>query len=130
VEVEYQPLPWVTRSEDALAPGAPPVWEDVRDNLLVDTLFGDPEATERAFALADRVVRMKFDVGRCTAVALEPRPALGPYDPGSDRYTLYAGTGGAVRQKHDLATLLGVEERRLRVVTPHVGGHFGSKNRG
>jgi carbon-monoxide dehydrogenase large subunit len=129
VEVEFQPLPWVTHSEDALAHGAPPVWEEVRDNVLVDTLFGDPEATERAFALADRVVRMKFDVGRCTAVALEPRAALGSYDAASGRYTLYAGTGGAVRQKRDLATVLGVEDRRLRVVTADVGGNFGSKNR-
>jgi carbon-monoxide dehydrogenase large subunit len=129
VAVEYAELPWVTHSEDALAASAPVVWDEAPGNLLVDTTFGDPEATERAFARADRVVRMKFDVGRCTAVAIEPRAALASYDATSGRYTLYAGTGGAVRQKRDLAAVLGVEPHRVRVVTCDVGGNFGSKNR-
>ena len=131
VAVEYQELPWVTHSEDALAGGrgAPCVWDEVPDNVLVDTLFGDRDATERAFARADRVVRMKFNIGRCTAVAIEPRAALGTYDAGTGRYTLYAGGGGAVRFKNDLASLLGIEPRRLRVLTCDVGGNFGSKNR-
>ncbi len=87
VEVEYQELPWVTHSEDALkgGKGAPSVWDEAPDNVLVDTVFGDREATDRAFAAADRVVGMKFNIGRCTAVALEPRAALGSYDAG--RYT-------------------------------------------
>lgn len=129
VAVEYQELPWVTRSEDALEPGAARIWDQVPDNVLVDTHFGDREATDRAFARADRVVGMKFDIGRCTAVAIEPRGALGTYDAGSGRYTLYAGSGGAVRYKKDLAAVLGVEPDRLRVITCDVGGNFGSKNR-
>jgi carbon-monoxide dehydrogenase large subunit len=129
VAVEYEALPWVTHSEDALAPGAPVVWDEVPDNLIVDTLFGEAEATGRAFAGADRVVKWKFNVGRCTAVAIEPRAALGAYDPARGRYTLYAGTGGAVRQKSDLAAALGIEPGRLRVLTYDVGGNFGSKNR-
>jgi carbon-monoxide dehydrogenase large subunit len=129
VAVEYAELPWVTHSENALAAGAPAVWDEAPGNVLVDTVFGDREATDRAFARADRVVRMKFDVGRCTAVAIEPRAALGSHDAASGRYTLYAGTGGAVRQKQDLAAVLGVEPGRLRVITADVGGNFGSKNR-
>src|SRR5216683_126525 len=129
VEVEYQELPWVTHSEDALkgGKGAPSVWDEAPDNVPVDTVFGDREATDRAFAAADRVVGMKFNIGRCTAVALEPRAALGSYDAG--RYTLYAGSGGAVRYKKDLATVLGIDPGNLRVVTCDVGGNFGSKNR-
>jgi carbon-monoxide dehydrogenase large subunit len=129
VQVEYGALPWVTHSEEALAAGAPTVWDDLPGNVPVDTTFGDRDGTDRAFAAADRVVRMKFDIGRCTAVAIEPRAALGSYDAASGRYTLYAGTGGAVRQKRDLAAVLGVEPGRVRVVTCDVGGNFGSKNR-
>jgi carbon-monoxide dehydrogenase large subunit len=129
VAVEFEALPWVTHSKDALARSAPAVWDEAPDNVLVDTPFGDREATDRAFAGADRVVRMKFDVGRCTAVAIEPRAALGSYDPALGRYTLYAGTGGAVRQKSDLAVVLGIEPRSLHVLTCDVGGNFGSKNR-
>jgi len=128
VAVEYLELPWVTHSEDAVA-GAPSVWDEAPDNVLVDTVFGDREATHKAFTGADRVVRMKFDIGRCTAVAIEPRAALGVYDSASGRYALYAGTGGAVRQKRDLAAVLGVEPGGLRVITADVGGNFGSKNR-
>jgi carbon-monoxide dehydrogenase large subunit len=129
LEVEYEELPWVTHSEDALEGGAPPVWGEVPDNVLVDTVFGDREATDRAFAEAGHVVRMKFQIGRCTAVAIEPRAALGHYDASTGRYTLYAGGGGAVRYKKDLSSLLAIDPRNLRVLSCDVGGNFGSKNR-
>jgi len=129
VEVEYEELPSATHSEDALGPGATTLWDEAPGNVLVDTTFGDRDATERAFACADRVVKWRFDIGRCTAVAIEPRAALGIYDAATGRYTLYAGTGGAVRQKKDLAAVLGVEDSKLRVITCDVGGNFGSKNR-
>ncbi len=130
VDVEYEVLPCTVHSEDAIASGpAPPVWEEAPDNVLVDTSFGDHEATERAFASAARTVKMKFHVGRCTAVAIEPRAALGAYDSGTGRYTLRAGTGGAVRIKRDLAVVLGIEPSALRVISRDVGGNFGSKNR-
>ncbi len=129
VQVEYEELRWVTHSEDALASGAPAVWDEVRNNVLVDTQFGDREATDRAFASADHVIKMDFHVGRCTAVALEPRAALGSYDAGTGRYTLYAGSGGAVRQKRELASVLGIDSRQLRVLSHDVGGNFGSRNR-
>jgi aerobic carbon-monoxide dehydrogenase large subunit len=129
VSVDYSELPWVTHSEDALGPSAPAVWDEAPGNVLVDTAFGDRDATESAFARADRVVRRKFSIGRCTAVALEPRAALGVCDAATGRYTLYAGTGGAVRQKRDLAAVLGIQPDALRVITADVGGNFGSKNR-
>ena len=129
VEVEYQELASVARSEDALRPGAPAVWDEVPDNVVVDTKFGDSAATGRAFAAADHVVRMAFHVGRVTACPLEPRAALGVFDAASGRYTLYAGSGGAVRQKHEIAAVLGIEPRNLRVLSHDVGGNFGSRNR-
>src|SRR5207245_8750699 len=129
VEVEYEELPWVTHSERALQEGAPRAWDEVPGNVIVDTVFGDREATDRAFAEAGHVIKMKFHIARCTAVAIEPRAALASYDAATGRYTLYAGSGGAVRYKKDLASLLGIEPRNLRVVCRDVGGNFGSKNR-
>jgi len=129
VDVSYEELPWVADALAALTAGAPAVWEEVADNVLVDTTFGDALATERAFAHADHVVSMDFHVGRVTAAALEPRSALGSYDAESGRYTLYAGSGGAVRQKNELANVLGVPPARLRLLSFDVGGNFGSKNR-
>ena len=72
---------------------------------------------------------MDFRIGRVTAVPLEPRVALAHYDAHTQRYTLYAGSGGAVRQKHELASVLGIAADRLRVLSHDVGGNFGSRNR-
>ncbi|MFL5097988.1 MAG: xanthine dehydrogenase family protein molybdopterin-binding subunit, partial [Xanthobacteraceae bacterium] len=129
VEIVYQELPFVTHSEDAMQPGAPAVWDDVPDNVLVDTLFGDREATERAFGAADHVVALDVHIGRVTGVPLEPRSALAAYDAATGRSTLYAGSGGAVRQKRELASVLGIAPERLRVLSYDVGGNFGTRNR-
>jgi carbon-monoxide dehydrogenase large subunit len=129
LQIDYEELPFVTDQRAALAPGAPALWDEVPGNCLVDTLFGDRDATDRAFAAADHVLRMDFHIGRVTAVTIEPRAALGAFDAQTGRYTLYAGSGGAVRQKHELAGVLGIAPDRLRVLSLDVGGNFGSKNR-
>lgn len=129
IEIEYGELPFVSTAEDALAEGAPLVWAEAGSNVMIDTSFGDRAATDEAFAKADHVVSAKFTVGRVTAVAMEPRAALGSYDPDSDRYTLYAGSGGAVKQKKEFAGVLNIEPKQLRVGSFDVGGNFGSRNR-
>jgi len=129
VAVDYEELPFVLHSEDAMKPGAPPVWDECPRNMPVDTPFGDRDATERAFAAADHVVAMDFHVDRVTGVPLEPRAALAEFDAASGRYTLHAGSGGAVRQKNELAAVLGIAPDRLRVLSYDVGGNFGTRNR-
>src|SRR6266852_6506270 len=129
VEVDYDVLPGVYHSEDAMRPGAPAVWDEVPNNVPVDTSFGDVAATDQAFAAAAHVVAMDFHVDRVTGVPLEPRAALGHYDAQSRRYTLHAGSGGAVRQKRELAAVLGIAPEALRVLSYDVGGNFGTRNR-
>src|SRR5499426_2985379 len=129
VAVDYDVLPGVYHSEDAMRPGAPVVWNEVPDNVAVDTSFGDRETTDKAFAAADHVVTMDFHIDRVTGVPLEPRAALGEYDAQSGRYTLHAGSGGAVRQKRELASVLGIPHESLRVLSYDVGGNFGTRNR-
>jgi len=129
VVVAYQELPFVQHSEDAMRSGAPALWDEVPNNVLIETLFGDAEATDRAFANAAHVIARNFHIGRVTGVPLEPRAALGAYDAATGRYTLYAGSGGAVRQKSELVTVLGISPEMLRVLSPDVGGNFGTRNR-
>jgi carbon-monoxide dehydrogenase large subunit len=133
VVVEYEELPWIANTAKAFdARGnksAAPVWDEVPDNVLVTSAFGDAAATDGAFARADHVVKMDFDIGRVTACTIEPRAALGFYDVATGRYTLYAGSGGAVRQKSELAAVLGVDAKRVRVLSFDVGGNFGARNR-
>jgi aerobic carbon-monoxide dehydrogenase large subunit len=129
VKIDYEVLPCNTDSEVAFTGGAPPVWDEVPDNVLVSTMFGDAIATDHAFAAATHVVQRDFRIGRVTAVPMEPRAALACYDTGTQRYTLYAGSGGAVRQKHELASTLGIAPDQLRVLSLDVGGNFGARNR-
>jgi aerobic carbon-monoxide dehydrogenase large subunit len=129
VDVVYEELPFVTEAEVAMQAGAPAVWSEVPDNILVDTHFGEAAATERAFARAAHIVAADFHVGRVTGVPLEPRAAVADYDAASQCYTLHAGSGGAVRQKHELAAVLGIAPERLRVLSFDVGGNFGTRNR-
>jgi carbon-monoxide dehydrogenase large subunit len=49
--------------------------------------------------------------------------------PATGRYTVYAGSGGTVRQKRELAALLRVPPDRVRVISFDVGGNFGTRNR-
>jgi carbon-monoxide dehydrogenase large subunit len=129
VEVRYDELPFVLHTEDAMQPGAPILWDEVPNNITVETFFGDKEATDRAFARAAHVVEKKFHIGRVTGVPMEPRSAVAQYDAAADSYLLYAGSGGAVRQQNELIKVVGVPPERLRVISADVGGNFGTRNR-
>jgi carbon-monoxide dehydrogenase large subunit len=129
VDVDYDILPHVIESIDACQPGAPAVWDEVPGNVFIETRFGDAEATDAAFAAAAHRVEAEFHINRVTAVTIEPRAALGSFDAETGRYTLYAGSGGAVKQKAEIAAALGIPADQLRVLSHDVGGNFGSRNR-
>jgi carbon-monoxide dehydrogenase large subunit len=129
VDVTYETLPCVLHAEDAMQPGAPAVWDEAANNILVDTRFGHAVETDRILANAAHVVRKDFHVGRVTGAPMEPRAAVAHYDNSTERYTIYAGSGGAVRQKRELAAVLGIDPERIRVLSYDVGGNFGTRNR-
>ena len=126
VRVSWEPLPAVTATPAAAAAAAPVLWSELGSNLCVDSVAGDARAADAAFAAAAHTVRLDTWVPRVTGVPLEPRAALGVYEAG--HYTLYAGSGGVVRHKSDLAEVLGVPESAVRVVAEDVGGNFGTRN--
>jgi aerobic carbon-monoxide dehydrogenase large subunit len=130
VRVTWAPLPFVVDTAAAAEGTAPAVWDEVPSNVCVDAAFGSDEAAvDAAFARATHVVAREFHVGRVTGVPIEPRAALGAWDAASERYLLRAGSGGAFRQRRELAEVLGIAPDRLRVVSLDVGGNFGTKNR-
>src|SRR5580658_1810642 len=108
VEVDYEVLPAVTETTAAAQQDAPRVHEGAHSNVCIDAEIGDAAATAAAFACAAHVARFATWVRRVTGVPMEPRAVLAAYDPESGRYTVYAGNGGAVRLKNDLATMLDV----------------------
>jgi len=129
VEVDYETLDHVTETAKTFEPGQPLVWDEAENNTLVDTVFGDVAATDAAFAAAKHVVEKTLHVGRVTGVPLEPRAALAAYDAAEDSYTIYAGSGGAVRQKAEMSNVINIDPEKLRVVSLDVGGNFGTRNR-
>ena len=129
LQIDYEVLPFVTDSREASSPGAVSVWDELPDNICVETFFGDEEATAAAFAKAKHIVEYDFHIARVTGVPLEPRAAVANFDKSTGRYTLYAGSGGAVRQKAELSHVLGIKPADLRVLSYDVGGNFGTRNR-
>src|SRR5579863_4135551 len=130
IEVEYESLPAVTDAKDALAPGAPRLFDHIPGNLVFDwdNDAGDAKATEAAFAKAARVVALDLVNNRVVANSMEPRNAIADYDPATDRSTLYTGTQGPHFVRDPLAELvLKLPKEKLRLITNNVGGGFGMK---
>jgi carbon-monoxide dehydrogenase large subunit len=127
VVVDYEPLPAVIDATAAVEPDAPRLYDDL-PNIMIDAEVGDAKATDAAFARAAHVTRLDTWVNRVTGVPMEPRAAVGVYDPATERYTLYAGSGGIVRQKKEIAAILSVPFESVRVVAHEIGGNFGTRN--
>jgi carbon-monoxide dehydrogenase large subunit len=128
IEINYEPLPAVVATVQAAQAGAPRLREPPLANVVLDAEIGDAAATERAFAAAAHVVRLTTWVQRVTGVPMEARAAIGSYDAQSRRYFLHAGSGGVVRQKGEIAGMLGVPPANVQVVALDIGGNFGTKN--
>jgi len=126
VKVTYEQLPLVQESDRA-----PALWDETPDNVLVDTVFGDTQATDRAFATANHIVGMDFKVTRASPMPMEPRAGLAHYDERNSRYTLYFTSGGpgVVRQRLQFAAVLRIAPERMRLVSCDIGGSFGARNR-
>jgi aerobic carbon-monoxide dehydrogenase large subunit len=128
VEVEYETLPTVVDLDDAAKPGAPKVWEECADgNVAFRLRFGNQEATDAAFAAAKHVVKLRVVNNRLSPVAMEPRVAIGQYDPIEDSYTLHSASQNPHGMRMEMSHVFHVPENRVRVVSPDVGGGFGLK---
>lgn len=129
IAVDYDTRPAVADTPAALAPDAPLVWPERGTNLAFELGSGDAAATDAAFARADRVVRLTLVNNRVVANYMETRAAIGEYDPSTGRYTLTAGTQGGHGLRDLIAKhMMRVDPARIRVITPDVGGGFGTKS--
>src|SRR5438874_1092977 len=127
VELEIDPLPAVVRPEDATRAGAPLIHAEAPGNIALDYHYGDTEQVAAAFAKAAHVTRLKLVNSRVVVNAMEPRAAVGVYDKASGRFTLHAPSQGVFGLRGNMAEILKVEPKQLRIVTGHVGGSFGMK---
>ncbi|WP_075215592.1 xanthine dehydrogenase family protein molybdopterin-binding subunit [Mongoliimonas terrestris] len=128
IAVDYDGRPAAVETGRALDPQTPLVWPEHGSNLAFTFGFGDKDAAEAAFAGAARVVELSLVNNRIVCNYMEPRAGLAEYDAATGRWTLTTGTQGGHGVRDLLAKdILGVDRDRIRVVTPDVGGGFGTK---
>ena len=128
VAIDYEPLPAVFETARCAQPGSPAVWPQRADNVCYTYEVGDEAAVEAAFARAAHVVSQRLVISRMTVSAMEPRCAVGGYDAGTGRYTLYSHIQNPFLVRGLLAEQVFREpESRFRIVVLDVGGSFGTK---
>ncbi|MDX2302237.1 MAG: xanthine dehydrogenase family protein molybdopterin-binding subunit [Microscillaceae bacterium] len=128
VEIEYEEHEPAIFAAQAIQDGAPLVHDDAPNNLCFDWELGDQSATDAALANAYHITTLEFENQRLAPNAIEPRSAIGHYEPGTDKYTLYTSTQNPHLVRLLMtAFVLGLPEHKVRVVSSDVGGGFGSK---
>jgi carbon-monoxide dehydrogenase large subunit len=126
ISVDWQPLPHVIGAMAALEAGAPQVWSDQPGNLAFETAMGDAEATRQAFAQAARTVSVTIVNQRLVTNYLDTRGVVAEFD--GERYTLTLGSQGShIIRDIICGDVLKLPLDKMRVVTPDVGGGFGTK---
>ncbi len=129
VDVEYDVLEAVVDPKLAAQAGAPQVHPDCPNNMCFDWELGNTKAeVDEAMASAHHITKLEFINQRVIPNAMEPRSAIGDYQEATDKYTLYTSS----QNPHLIrllmcAFVLGLPEHKVRVVSPDVGGGFGSK---
>ena len=127
IDIDYEALPSVTDTAEA-ANGRIAVWDECPDNISNLFEAGNKIATDAAFTEAAHIVRRRYVISRVYAHFMEPRGALGVWDPGEERFTLYADVQYPHRVRQALATrIFKIPESKIRVIAGDVGGGFGTK---
>ncbi len=128
IDVDYEPLDTVVDARKATEKDAPQLHDDVPDNTSYKWSFGDKEASDKAFAEADKVVELELINQRLVANAIEPRACVAQWNDPNEEMTLWTTSQNPQPIRLLLSAFtLGIPEHRLRVISPDVGGGFGSK---
>ncbi len=130
IDVDYEALPAVTTPQQALAEGAPLIRDDKEgqtSNHIYHWEAGDKEATERAFAEADRVVTLETFYPRCHPAPLECCGCVADVNPATGKATIYMTSQAPHAHRTLFAIVAGLPEHQIRIVSPDIGGGFGNK---
>ncbi|MCX6047769.1 MAG: xanthine dehydrogenase family protein molybdopterin-binding subunit, partial [Chloroflexi bacterium] len=128
IDVTYAPLPAIMDAKKAMQPGTPLVHDDISDNVSYTWALGDKAEAERALAKAAHVIELDLTNQRLIPNAMEPRAASAQWNASTEEMTLWTTS----QNPHPIRLLLsaftlGIPEHKLRVISPDVGGGFGSK---
>ena len=127
IDVNYEPLPFVTDPEAALRPAAIPVEITSSSNNASEEYpktyeRGDVEAAMRS---ADATVAVRFQTPAALHNSLETHGAVASWD--GRTMTVYSSTQDIYGARQQIATALGLQQNQVRVIKQYMGGGFGSK---
>ena len=125
VMVDYEDLPAVVDVEEA-AKGGTVIHENFTDNIAYKLTAGEGDI-DAGLGAADQVVKQRILHSRLAPIAMETRGVLARYFPGEEELTVWSSTQIPHLLRTQLALMIGIPENKLRVITPEVGGGFGSK---
>jgi carbon-monoxide dehydrogenase large subunit len=126
VATDFEELEPAPRLADAM--DGPQIHEGAPRNLCYAWELGDAARTDAAFAAAHHVTTIDLANNRLIPNAIEPRAALAVYDKATEDFTLYTTSQNPHLERLILSAFVGLApEHKLRVVSPDVGGGFGSK---
>ena len=128
IEVEYEPLPAIIDAKKTTEPGAPLIHDDLPNNISYAWALGNKDETLQALAEADHVVELELINQRLIPNAMEPRACAAQWSAAMEEMTVWTTS----QNPHPIRLLLsaftlGIPENKLRVISPDVGGGFGSK---
>jgi carbon-monoxide dehydrogenase large subunit len=128
IEVDYEPLEATVDAKRCTFSEAPQLHGEAPENTCFYWPLGDKEATAKAIEDADHLVTLEVINQRLIPNAMEPRAAVAQWDAAMESMTLWTTS----QNPHTIRLLLGaftlgIPEQKLRVISPDVGGGFGSK---
>jgi carbon-monoxide dehydrogenase large subunit len=126
VEIDYETLPAAADCRKAVLPGAPPVRREFKSNIVTSYKVGYGDA-EAAFAKAAHVFHEDFWQHRGAGHSIEGRGIVAEFRAAEESLTVFASTQKSHDLRQSLTVLLGLEEHRVRVLAPDIGGGFGPK---
>jgi len=130
IVVEYEPLPVIVNPIQSLAPDAPLIRDDKEgqtDNVCYRWEVGDKQGTDRAFAQADHISRLKLHYPRSHPSPIECCGSVADYNAATGKLTVYMTTQAPHIIRAAVALVAELPEHMIRIVSPDLGGGFGNK---
>jgi len=128
IHVDWEPLPVVVDAVAATKEGAPQLHENAPNNVAFEWHAGDADGTAKAIDGAEVVVRQRLINQRLIPNPMDVRGAIGRYEPGNDEYTLWLSSQDPhIMRLLITAFVLAIPEHKIRVISPDIGGAFGTK---
>ena len=127
IVVDIEELPSNTITSEAHKSNSPIIWEEAKNNMCFDWDMGDKNKVEEAFSKADKIIELDLTNNRIVPNPMETRGVVACYDPKEEKYELRCSSQGVHSLRTRISEVMGIEEKKMRVITTDVGGGFGMK---